>query len=145
MATPTSACARKSSTPASAAIAAAVSGLSPVIITVRIPIARKSRNRSAIPPLTMSLSSTTPRTRVPSATTRGVEPALATVSPPFSTISSSAATTTPVIALSSAVACQVIVSISQPAKSGATASPTLAPSAWIDSAYPRFLGRWPER
>src|SRR5438067_2240796 len=34
------ACARKSSTPASAAIAAAVSGLSPVIITLRMPIRR---------------------------------------------------------------------------------------------------------
>ena len=34
--------ARKSSTPASAAIAAAVSGLSPVIITVRMPIRRSS-------------------------------------------------------------------------------------------------------
>ena len=32
------ACARKSSTPDSAAIAAAVNGLSPVIMTVRIPI-----------------------------------------------------------------------------------------------------------
>ena len=35
------ACARKSSTPASRAIAAAVRGLSPVIITVRMPMARK--------------------------------------------------------------------------------------------------------
>ena len=38
--------ARKSSTPASAAIAWAVSALSPVIITVRMPIARSSANRS---------------------------------------------------------------------------------------------------
>ena len=44
------ACARKSSTPASAAIAAAVSGLSPVIITVLIPIRRSSAKRSLIPP-----------------------------------------------------------------------------------------------
>ena len=35
------ACARKSSTPASLAMAAAVSGLSPVIITERMPMARK--------------------------------------------------------------------------------------------------------
>ena len=41
------ACARKSSTPDSAAIAAAVSGLSPVIITVRMPILRKRRKALA--------------------------------------------------------------------------------------------------
>ena len=52
--------ARKSSTPASAAIAAAVSGLSPVIITVRMPIRRSSAKRSRMPPLTMSLSWMTP-------------------------------------------------------------------------------------
>ena len=46
--------ARKSSTPASAAIAAAVSWLSPVIITVRIPMARSWSNRSRMPPLTTS-------------------------------------------------------------------------------------------
>ncbi len=46
--------ARKSSTPASAAMAAAVSGLSPVIITVRMPIRRSSAKRSRMPPLTMS-------------------------------------------------------------------------------------------
>ena len=51
------ACAMKSSTPASAAMAAAVSGLSPVIITVLIPILRSCANRSLIPPLTTSLSS----------------------------------------------------------------------------------------
>src|SRR2546427_8029095 len=45
------ACARKSSTPDSRAMAAAVRGLSPVIITVRIPMARKRANRSAMPPL----------------------------------------------------------------------------------------------
>ena len=47
--------ARKSSTPASCAIAAAVSGLSPVIITVRMPIARRRSNRSRMPPFTTSL------------------------------------------------------------------------------------------
>ncbi len=47
--------ARKSSTPDSAAIAAAVSGLSPVIMTVRMPIRRNSAKRSRMPPLTMSL------------------------------------------------------------------------------------------
>ena len=41
--------ARKSSTPASAAIAAAVSGLSPVIITVRMPMSRSSSKRSRMP------------------------------------------------------------------------------------------------
>ena len=46
--------ARKSSTPASAAIAAAVIGLSPVIITVRMPMRRSSAKRSRMPPLTMS-------------------------------------------------------------------------------------------
>src|SRR5579862_1041539 len=50
------ACARKSSTPASRAMNAAVSGLSPVIITVRIPIMRSRSNRSRMPPFTMSLS-----------------------------------------------------------------------------------------
>ena len=47
--------ARKSSTPASRAIAAAVRGLSPVIITVRMPMARKRSKRSLMPPLTTSL------------------------------------------------------------------------------------------
>ena len=47
--------ARKSSTPASAAMAAAVCGLSPVIITVLMPMRRSSANRSLMPPLTMSL------------------------------------------------------------------------------------------
>ena len=46
--------ARKSSTPASAAMAAAVIGLSPVIITVRMPIWRNSAKRSRMPPFTMS-------------------------------------------------------------------------------------------
>ena len=52
--------ARTSSTPASAAIAFAVTALSPVIITVRMPIARISSKRSRIPSLTMSLRCTTP-------------------------------------------------------------------------------------
>src|SRR5262249_33428144 len=48
------ACARKSSTPASDAIAAAVNGLSPVIMTERIPIARNDASLSFMPPFTMS-------------------------------------------------------------------------------------------
>ena len=47
--------ARKSSTPDSPAIFAAVSGLSPVTITVRIPIARNWAKRSLIPSLITSL------------------------------------------------------------------------------------------
>ncbi len=46
--------ARKSSTPASCAMTAAVRGLSPVIITVRMPIRRRSAKRSAMPGFTMS-------------------------------------------------------------------------------------------
>ena len=69
--------ARKSSTPASFAIDAAVKGLSPVIITVLMPIARSWVNRSRMPPLTMSFKCTTPRARVCSATTSGVPPARA--------------------------------------------------------------------
>ncbi len=76
--------ARKSSTPASAAIAAAVSGLSPVIITVLMPMRRSSAKRSLMPPLTMSLSSITPRTCSPSATTSGVRPAARNVLDGFS-------------------------------------------------------------
>src|ERR1035441_10074907 len=68
------ACARKSSVPASAAMAAAVSGLSPVIMTVRIPMARSCWKRSRIPPLTTSFKCTTPSARLPSATTSGVPP-----------------------------------------------------------------------
>ena len=64
--------ARKSSTPASSAIAFAVSGLSPVIITVRMPIRRISSKRSRMPCLTTSLRWTTPSARPRSATTRGV-------------------------------------------------------------------------
>ncbi|MNS66858.1 hypothetical protein D3C72_1000880 [compost metagenome] len=76
--------ARKSSTPASAAIDAAVSRLSPVIITVLMPILRSSPKRSRMPVLTMSFSSITPSTRtespLASATTSGVLPARATSS-----------------------------------------------------------------
>ena len=46
--------ARKSSTPDSSAILAAVSGLSPVIMTVRIPIARSWSKRTTMPSLTTS-------------------------------------------------------------------------------------------
>ena len=49
--------------PASAAIALAVIALSPVIITVRMPIARISSNRSRMPSLTTSLRWMTPSTR----------------------------------------------------------------------------------
>ena len=52
--------ARKSSTPASAAIAAAVNGLSPVIIIVLIPILRRSANFSATPSFTISFKLITP-------------------------------------------------------------------------------------
>ena len=66
--------ARKSSTPASAAMAAAVSGLSPVIMMVLMPIARISAKRSLMPLLTMSFSSITPSARSPSVTISGVAP-----------------------------------------------------------------------
>ena len=67
--------ARKSSTPAWRAIAAAVNELSPVIIMVRIPMARRWSKRSFIPPLTMSVSAIAPNTRPFSATRSGVPPA----------------------------------------------------------------------
>ena len=72
--------ARKSSTPDSAAIAAAVRWLSPVIMTVFIPIWRSWAKRSLIPPFTISLSSTTPKIFWFSTTTSGVPPDLATCS-----------------------------------------------------------------
>ena len=61
------------------AIARAVSGLSPVIITVRMPIRRISSKRSRMPSLTTSLRWITPRARAClavdiSATTSGVPP-----------------------------------------------------------------------
>ena len=72
--------AMKSSTPASAAMEAAVRRLSPVIITVLMPIWRSSAKRSRMPALTMSFSSTTPSTRSLSDTTSGVPPLRATSS-----------------------------------------------------------------
>ena len=70
---------------------AAVSGLSPVIITVRMPMRRSSAKRSLMPPFTMSLSWTTPSTRPPSATTSGVAPCLATSSTALRTSAGKAA------------------------------------------------------
>ena len=55
--------ARKSSTPASCAIDRAVRALSPVIMTVRMPIRRIWSNRSRMPDLTTSLRCTTPSAR----------------------------------------------------------------------------------
>ena len=66
--------ARKSLTPASAAMAAAVRRLSPVIITVRMPIWRSSVKRCVIPTLTTSLRWITPRACASRATTSGVPP-----------------------------------------------------------------------
>ena len=71
--------ARKSSTPASWAITAAVTRLSPVIITVRMPILRSSSKRSFMPPLTMSLRWMTPSAQLSRATTSGVPPCSATL------------------------------------------------------------------
>src|SRR4029450_8104494 len=79
--------ARKSSTPASLAMAAAVSGVAPVIVAVR----RSWSKRSRMPPLTTSLRWTTPRGRAPSATTSGVPPSRAM----SSTIGSSSPGTAP--------------------------------------------------
>ena len=67
----------KSSTPASRAMVAAVRGLSPVIITVRMPILRNSANRATRPSLTVSLSSIMPRIRPSARTASGVAPASA--------------------------------------------------------------------
>ncbi len=61
-------------------MAFAVSGLSPVIMTVRMPILRISMNFSAMPGLTTSFRWMTPSTRGPSATTSGVPPPLEMVS-----------------------------------------------------------------
>ena len=69
--------ARKSSTPASAAILAAVSLLSPVTMTVRMPIARRRSKRVAMPSLTVSLRWMTPSTWVLRATASGVPPSRA--------------------------------------------------------------------
>jgi hypothetical protein len=61
-------------------MAAAVSLLSPVIITVLMPMRRNSEKRSLMPDLTMSLSSTMPSTSLPSSTASGVLPRRATSS-----------------------------------------------------------------
>ena len=55
-------------------MAAAVSGLSPVIMTVRMPMARSWSKRSRMPPLTMSLRWMTPSALSSRATTSGVPP-----------------------------------------------------------------------
>ena len=74
--------AMKSSTPASRAIVAAVRGLSPVIITVRMPIRRNSSKRSARPSLTVSLSSIRPSARPSLSRMSGVAPRSAIRSAP---------------------------------------------------------------
>ena len=58
----------------------AVSGLSPVIMMVRMPIRRSSAKRSAMPGLTVSLSSMTPSGRPSQRMARGVAPAPAMAS-----------------------------------------------------------------
>ena len=58
--------AMKSSTPASEAMAAAVTGLSPVTITVRMPMRRSSAKRSLMSGLTTSFRWMTPSRRPPS-------------------------------------------------------------------------------
>ena len=69
--------ARKSSTPASREITAAVTGLSPVIMIERMPMRRSSTKRSSIPPLTMSFRCTAPSAQLSLATRSGVPPASA--------------------------------------------------------------------
>ena len=64
----------KSATPASEAMAAAVTGLSPVIITVLMPMRRSSAKRSLISGFTTSLRWMTPSRRPPSARPSGVPP-----------------------------------------------------------------------
>ena len=66
--------AMKSSTPAFSAIYFAVSGLSPVTITVFTPILRRRSKRSRMPVLIMSCNSITPCTCSSVQTTRGVPP-----------------------------------------------------------------------
>ena len=110
--------ARKSSTPASAAIVAAVSRLSPVIITVLIPIRRSSANRSLMPPFTMSFNSITPSTRAPaaaaSATTSGVAPRRATVS---TSVRTSGGKTMPFVPIQAAIASAAPLRIDRPGRS----------------------------
>ena len=55
-------------------MAAAVSGLSPVIITVLMPMARRAAKRSLMPGLTTSLRWMRPSSRPLSATASGVPP-----------------------------------------------------------------------
>jgi len=62
----------KSSTPASDAIVAAVTGLSPVTITVLMPMARKALKRSLMSGLTISFRWMTPTRLLPSQTASGV-------------------------------------------------------------------------
>ncbi len=69
-----------SSTPASAAMAAAVSGLSPVTITVRMPSVRSSAKRWRIPGLTTSLRCTAPSSSPSAQTSSGVPPLCAMLS-----------------------------------------------------------------
>ena len=68
--------ARKSSTPDSLAMTAAVTGLSPVIMIERMPMRRSSTNRSSMPPLTMSFRCTAPSAQLSLATSSGVPPDL---------------------------------------------------------------------
>ena len=77
--------AMKSSTPACSAMYFAVSGLSPVTITVFTPILRRRSKRSRIPVLMMSCSSITPLICSFSQTTSGVPPFSEIVRTIFST------------------------------------------------------------
>ena len=83
--------AMKSSTPASEAIARAVRGLSPVTMTVRMPIARNCANRCAIPGFTTSESRMTPSTRAGSPAVR--MPSISGV-PPWAAIALTSSVTT---------------------------------------------------
>ena len=69
----------KSSTPASLAMASAVSGLSPVTMTTRMPMARNRAKRPYMPGLSTSASATTPSSLLLCSTTSGVAPLRATV------------------------------------------------------------------
>ena len=77
--------AMKSSTPACSAMYFAVSGLSPVTITVFTPILRRRSKRSRIPVLMMSCNSITPLICSFSETTSGVPPFSEIVRTIFST------------------------------------------------------------
>src|SRR5262245_9296700 len=112
--------ARKSSTPASALMAAAVSGLSPVIMMVLMPMRRSWANRSRIPPFTMSLSWITPSTLASSDTTSGVPPDVDMVSTAARTLGGT-------LALSRLTWASM-----------ASAAPLRLPSVQIDSAHSRL-------